>query len=208
MMDKLLTSHNDRDHSSYTMKRTFFQRIAALVLGFALAVSMGLTGCAGPSPEDVIESSLTAELDQVKTLDKEFVSTIASYMDVDRFKDYGVDGTAFITTYFDGFDYSIDAITVNDDTARAIVTLTCTSYSDFRSRLNSASSAMAQNASEYVDMSREDLSKVYGELLMDTLDDVTLAQTKPMTLTFKRDGDTWKMQENLESEIASFLLTN
>ena len=208
MTDKLLTSVDECDRLSNTMKRFSFRRIMMIALCVALTMTMGLAGCSGASAEDAIESSLTAELDQVKSLDKEFVSTIASYMDVDRFKDYGVDGTAFITSYFDGFDYSIDAITVNDDTARAIVTLTCTSYSDFRSRLNSASSAMAQNAGDYVDMSREDLAKVYGTLLMDTLDEVNLAQTKPMTLTFKRDGDTWKMQENLESEIASFLLTN
>lgn len=194
--------------SSCITKSSPLQRMLALMFCIALAIAMGLTGCSGASAEDAIESSLTQELNQVKSLDKNFISTIASYMDVDRFKDYGVDGTAFVTAYFDGFDYSIDAITVNDDTARAIVTLTCTSYSDFHSRLNAASSAMAQNAAEYVNMSREELAKVYGTLLMDTLADVNLAQTKPMTLTFKRKDNTWEMQESLESEIASFLLTN
>lgn len=207
-MDKLLTSTYDRERTVSASKRSLPHRLVAVMLCCMLAVTMGLTGCSGASAEDAIESSLTAELDQVKSLDKNFISTIASYMDVDRFRDYGVDGTEFVTAYFDGFDYSIDTIAVDDDTARAIVTLTCTSYSDFHSRLNTASSAMAQNASEYVDMSREDLARVYGTLLMDTLDDVKLAQTKPMTLTFKRKDNTWEMQENLESEIASFLLTN
>lgn len=207
-MNTALNWDDNRKRSSYLTNRSPLQRMLALLLCIALAVTMGLAGCSGASAEDAIESSLTQQLNQVKSLDKSFISTIASYMDVDRFKDYGVDGTAFVTAYFDGFDYSIDAITVNDDTARAIVTLTCTSYSDFHSRLNTASSAMAQNAAEYVDMSREDLAKVYGTLLMDTLDDVNLAQTKPMTLTFKLKDNTWEMQESLESEIASFLLTN
>ena len=207
-MDKPLNWDDTRNRSSRKEDRSPLRRIAAAILCIALALTMGLAGCSGASPEDAIEASLTEELDQVKALDKNFISTIASYMDVDRFRDYGVDGTAFVTAYFDGFDYSIDAITVDDDTARAIVTLTCTSYSDFHSRLNSASSAMAQNAAEYVDMSREDLAKVYGTLLMDTLEDVNLAQTKPMTLTYKLKDNTWELQESLESEIASFLLTN
>lgn len=207
-MENALTSMNGRSAFTRPKSPASFRRFASTVLCCISAIVMCLPGCAGVSAEEAIEASLSDKLDQVKSLDKGFISTIASYMDVDRFNDYGVDGTAFVTAYFDGFDYAIDSITVDDDSARAIVTLTCTSYSDFRSRLSEASNAMAQNADEYVDMSRDDLAKTYGTLLMNTLDQVKLAQTKPMTITFDREGDTWKMQENLESEIASFLLTN
>lgn len=198
----------DARHDSLSKVSSPLRSLFALVLCVALAASLGLTGCAGGSAEDAIRSSLTAELDQAKTLDRGFVSAIAPYMDVDLFRDYGIDGTEFVTAYLDGFDYSIDSISVDDDKATAVVTLTCTSYSDFYSRLNAASSTMAQNASEYVDMSREDLARVYGSLLMDTLDEAELAKTKPMTLTFKRTDNTWEMQESLEGAIASSLLTN
>lgn len=185
----------------------FVARAFAAMLVLAMMTG-GLAGCVGASAEEVISGTLTTELDKVKNLDGSFVANVASYMDADRFSDYGIDSAAFVTAYFDGFDYSIDSIDVDEDAARAQVTLTCKSYSDFRTRLNDASDAMVDNADDYVSLSREDIARVYGDLLMETLNQVSLAATKPLVFTFTKTNDTWQMQENLESTIASSLLTN
>lgn len=183
------------------------RRLGALLL-IALLVMSGLIGCASASPEEAISSKLASDLDKVKNHDGEFISDVASYMDVDRFNDYGIDSMAFVTAYFDGFDYTIDSIDVDGETAQAQVTLTCKSYSDFHDRLSAASDAMVDKADDYVSMSREDIARVYGGLLMETLGQVGLAPTKPLSFTFTLTDSTWQMQENLESAIASSLLTN
>lgn len=185
----------------------FMTRAFAIALALFMA-AFGLVGCVGTTPEEAISSTLTTELDKVKNLDGGFVGNVASYMDADRFEDYGIDSNAFVTAYFSGLDYSIDSIDVDEDTARAQVTLTCKSYSDFRSRLDDASDAMVDEADEYVSLSRDDIARIYGDLLMETLQQVSLAPTKPLTFTFAKTDDAWRMQENLESTVASSLLTN
>ncbi len=187
--------------------RSFAARCAAVALSLLLAL-VGLAGCAGGTGEEVISNTLTGELDKVKALDGELIAKVASNMDVDRFNDYGIDSSTFIRAYFDGFDYAIDSIDVDEGSARAQVTLTCKSFSDFRTKLKESSDAMAANADEYASKSREEIAAIYGALLMETLQQVSLAPTKPVAFTFELVDNTWRMKENFESTIASSLLTN
>ena len=187
--------------------RSFAARCAIVALSLLLAL-VGLAGCAGATAEEVISNTLTGELDKVKALDGDLIAKVASNMDVDRFNDYGIDSSTFIRAYFDGFDYVIDSIDVDEGSARAQVTLTCKSFSDFRTKLKESSDAMAANADYNSSKSRDEIAAIYGALLMETLQQVNLAPTKPVAFTFVLADNTWPMKENFESTIASSLLTN
>lgn len=187
--------------------RAVFNRLCVILIALALSV-MCLPGCVGSSPEDVITRSLSSQLDKVKNLDGDFVSSVASYMDADRFNDYGIESAAFVRAYFEGFDYTIDTIDVDEPYGHAIATLTCKSYSDFRDRLGEASDELVDDAADYASMSREDISRVYGEMLMKTLAEVDLAPTKQVDFYYYLDDDTWSLNDSFESTVASALLTN
>ena len=108
----------------------FIVTLAALL---ALSIGMvGLAGCSsGTSDEDAIRASLSSELDSIKNIDDAFVNEFSESIDMSQLSVYGIDGVEFMKSYLSGFDYTIDSINVDGDSATAQITLTCKSYTGY-----------------------------------------------------------------------------
>ena len=111
-----------------------------VVLAALLTLSIGMVGLAGcsggTSDEDAIRASLASELDSIKNIDDAFVNEFSESIDMSQLSVYGIDGVEFMKSYLSGFDYAIDSINVDGDSATAQITLTCKSYTGYLQALS------------------------------------------------------------------------
>lgn len=190
-------------------------KIKRLIAVGALAVAMAFSaclvaGCSGQSDEEVIRTAITEELDGIKNLDEETVSMLSEGMDVSQLAEFGIDGTEFMTTYLEGFDYSIDGITVDGDTAEAVVTLTCKSYSGFEQALTDAATDLMSNMSfeDMANMSEEELNTLIGQTTMETLKNVEVAPCEPITIEYTKANNTWTPSDSASNDVAVAMMSN
>lgn len=188
------------------------RKMVGLALAAVLAIGClaAVPGCAAPTPEDAIRASLAQRLDGIKGLDEGFLGELQGDLDVDRFSEYGIDGMEFMKGYFEGFDYTIDSITVDGDTATATVTLQCKSFSQYRDKLTAAAKELVGDREKLASMSNDEVNAAYGALITQTLEDVENAPTSSFTITYQLnpDNDTWEPVNAVEHEISSAILTN
>ena len=99
--------------------------LAAICASAMLVVSVGaLTGCnANEANEEVIRESMTKELDPYKNHDSSVISQIQSQNAV-ALATVGVDGKEYAEALLDGFDYSIEDVTVDGKNATATIVMT------------------------------------------------------------------------------------
>lgn len=183
--------------------------VGALALAMAFSACL-VAGCSGQSDEEVIRTAITEELDSIKNLDEETVSMLSEGMDVSQLAEFGIDGTEFMTTYLEGFDYSIDGITVDGDTAEAVVTLTCKSYSGFEQALTDAATDLMSNMSfeDMANMSEEELNTLIGQTTMETLKNVEVAPCEPITIEYTKANNTWTPSDSASNDVAVAMMSN
>lgn len=186
------------------MKRTIAAFAASAVLAFSM---IAFVGCGGESDEDVIRGALTEELESIKTLDESFLGSMTSDMDAASFAAYGIDVNEFMSTYLAGFDYSIDSITVEGETANAVVTLTCKSFSAYETALE-ANTYAAIESNDIASMSEDQINALVGKIMMDSLGQVEPAATDPITIEYEKVDNVWTPTAASEQAITTALLTN
>ena len=188
------------------------QGVLAVLLGiFALMGAAALSGCAGNenNNEDIIRDSLSSELDSIKNIDDSFVNDFSESINMSQLSMYGIDGVEFMKAYLDGFDYTIDNITVDGDQATAQITLTCKSYTGYTQALQAAVDEIKANPDSISAMqSDSEINDVIGDIVIDSLNNVDLATTEPITITYTRVDDTWEPASSTSGDIAAALMTN
>ena len=174
----------------------------AVVMILALTVGMALVSCSsGESAEDAIRSDITDQLDPIKNLDQDVVDELTSALEELDLDDYGLTTDEYLSSLLDGFDYSIDSITVSDDesTATASVTITCKSFSDATSLASELSEDFVEN-NDIDDMSDDEYKAEIGEILMQALDE-TEATSTTCEFSYTQTDGTWAMTSDTEDEI-------
>lgn len=182
-------------------------------LAFAVVLAMGfglLAGCSSgqQTDEDLVRNSLSSELDSVKNLDEKFVNEISEAIDMSRLSLYGIDGIEFMKSYLEGFDYAIDSVTVDGDTAQAQLTLTCKSYTGYQKALQAAVDEITANPDEIAGLSNDDINKKIGEIVIQSLNGVELKPTEPVVINYKKNDGTWEAASSTSGDIAAALMTN
>lgn len=180
--------------------------VAALVLCLCLAP---LSGCSNQQDDaEIIRQSLTTELDSIKNLDDAFVNEFSESINMSQLSMYGIDGVEFMRSYLTGFDYTIDSINVDGDTATANITLTCKSYTGYQQALKDAVDKITENPDELAGLSNDDINKKIGEIVTGSLDGVELKATEPITITYTKVNDTWEPASSTSGDISAALMTN
>lgn len=102
------------------------RRALALVCTAALAAipALGLTACGGPSDEELIKQTLTADLDAIKTVDEDTVKSMMGDSAVSEMETYGIDAFTFYTNCVKQFSYDNVDVTVDGDSATATLDVT------------------------------------------------------------------------------------
>ena len=186
--------------------RTFVAMIVA-VLAVACGITLGACS-SGPSAEELIREDLTTNLDEIKNLDDEAMDELVAEMGDLGLGDYGIGAEDLIASMIDGFDYSIDSIDVEEDTATASVTVTAKSMSELMDLDYDAMSddILDAVASGEVDITDEDAINAWaGEYIMGIIDALEPVE-KDITLTYVNGEDGWEMDESSESEAAQIFL--
>lgn len=190
--------------------RTLTHGILAVLVALTMAAGLCvLGGCSGgQSAEDVIREKLTSELDSIKNIDDSFVTDFSESINMSQLSVYGIDGVEFMKAYLEGFDYSIDSISVEGDTARAQITLTCKSYTGYQQALQVAVDAITEDPDSLVGLSNDDINKKIGEIVIGSLDGVELAATEPVTINYTKTDNGWEPASSTSGDIAAALMTN
>lgn len=176
---------------------------AAMMLTFSASA---LIGC-GQSDEEVIREALTAELESIKTQDAGFMAEMTSGMDASDFATYGIEPQEFMAKYLTGFDYTIDSITVDGETATAVVTMTCKSFSAYGDAVEAAATD-ALTSKDVASMTEADINALAGEIMMSALDGIEPTPCAPVTITYNLVDSTWTPTAASEQAISTALLSN
>ena len=191
---------------SFVLTRGILTLLVAIMM---IAGACSLSGCLGSqSDEDIIRAKLTSELDSIKNLDDSFVNEFSESINMSQLSVYGIDGVAFMKSYLDGFDYTLDSITVDGDRATAQITNTCKSYTGYQNALQSAVTAITANPDEIAALSSDEINQRIGEIVIGSLDGVELAVTEPVTITYTKVDGQWEPASSTSGDIAAALMTN
>lgn len=154
-----------------------------VVLAALLTLSIGMVGLAGcsggTSDEDAIRASLASELDSIKNIDDAFVNEFSESIDMSQLSVYGIDGVEFMKSYLSGFDYAIDSINVDGDSATAQITLTCKSYTGYLQALQTAVDEVTADPDALAALSNDEINQKIGEIVIGSLDGVELRPPSP-----------------------------
>ena len=198
------------DYVNFKSRLTIQGFLLTLAVLLALSVGMiGLSGCkGGTNDEDAIRASLTSELNSIKNIDDTFVNEFSESIDMSQLSVYGIDGVEFMKSYLNGFDYSIDSINVDGDSATAQITLTCKSYTGYEQTLQQAVNEITADPDSLAKLSNDEINKKIGEIVIGSLDNVELAPTQPISITYTKVDGTWEPASSTSGDIAAALMTN
>ena len=177
------------------MKKTVWKRIRSAA---AMAVLAAVTLTACNSPEAAIRDDLTNQLETIKQGDDSFVSGIEENAGED-FASLGIDTDEFATAYLDGFDYTVEDVSIKDGIATAKATITCKSLdgimtdfqNDYYSRLDSL---------DITELSDQDaLKQLAGETMMDVVETAETAETDCEFTYTRTPKGTWKCDNGDEA---------
>lgn len=179
--------------------------LAPLMAALVVCVVL-LSGCGGPSVEELITNDLTSQFDEIKNGGDDFLSGLEEASG-DEFEQLGIDPKEYAKSYLEGFDYKIGDVTVDEDkgTATAEVTITCKSMNkiveDFATLYQEKIAALDTMPSE------DDLYKMAGQVMVDV---TKAAKTKDTKVTFKysanKDNE-WSADDSATTEMMNAMMS-
>lgn len=179
--------------------------LLAPLMAVLVACVVVLSGCGGPSVEELITEDLTTQLDEVKNGGDDFLSGLEEASG-DEFEQLGIDPKEYAKTYLEGFDYKIGDVTVDEDkgVATAEVSITCKSMNkiveDFSTQYQEKVAALDTVPSD------DELYKMAGQVMVD----VTKAtEPRKTTVIFKytcNDDGEWSADDSVNSEMMDAML--
>lgn len=188
------------------------KKLTTLALILIAALSM-FTLCAcnnGPSSEEVIREGLSEEFDMiVNKKGDDWDEMISDIEDEAEFSQLGIDAEEFYNVWFDDFDYEITSVDVDeeDDTAVAHVTLTSKTMKDVMAAFEQATDDFTSDPNNYAGLSKDDIYKKFGELMMDAIRGVESHEID-VDLECERDEDgNWTEADSVEDEITNALMS-
>ena len=182
-------------------KRTLVLVLVAL----AAACLLVLPSCSAFSPKDKVNDQMTELLDAVKDGSSSQLGALAECLDSEEVEGYGVSEKDLLNAYLEGFDYSIQDVTVNNGEAEVDVVFTVKKYSEFIDAFSeTAYEIPLQDGSE--DLSDEELYAQFGEAILETLSSTSTGQTEAITFNFSKSDGEWQPVD-FENTLASALVS-
>ncbi len=167
----------------------------ATLIACAMAACLGLVACSsGPTDEEVIKEGIASELDPIKNLDDATLDEILSEAGSEfaMLESMGIDSKTLVKSYLDGFDYTIDSVEVDGDSAKATLTATCKSFTDASAKAEELAEAWGEQMTDeqLASMTQDDITAKIGEITMQAIDE-TQAIDMPLVLTFTKNDNEW-----------------
>lgn len=191
-------------------KKLVGKKLLSLTLCLVAALSMVLlSACnSGPSAEEVIRDGLSSEFDQIVNKDgddwKDMVEEVGQDADL---SEYGIDSTEFVNSLFDGFNYKITSVDVDEDdnTAVAHVTITSKSMNEVMGAVETAATDLLKDESIY-SLSQDELYQKVGEAMMDAINGVQPRDVDvDLKLTRDDDGE-WSEDDSVSTDVFNAIM--
>lgn len=177
------------------------KKIISLCAATMLAL-FALAGCSGPSDEEAVRARVSAEFDAIKSIDDASLDELAENSGFGEFAAFGIEPREFAASYLSGFDYRIDNVTVDGDTAQATVTLTCKSVKEFGDRFNEEVEALAADEA-VANMTEEEANQKIGDISMEIMTSLQPVDMPTLTIEFARVNGAWEPTDSGEQAIAN-----
>lgn len=179
--------------------------LLAPLMAVLVACVVVLSGCGGPSVEELITEDLTTQFDEVKNGGDDFLSGLEEASG-DEFEQLGIDPKEYAKTYLEGFDYKIGDVTVDEDkgVATAEVSITCKSMNkiveDFSTQYQEKVAALDTVPSD------DELYKMAGQVMIDV---TKAAKPKDTKVTFKysaNEDNEWSADDSATTEMMNAMM--
>lgn len=171
--------------------------VAAMAL--VAASMLTLTGCADKANEEVIRESIIEQFDPIKNHDDSITGQIQRQNAV-TLATIGLDGKEYANALLDGFDYSIEDVTVKGKEASATLVLTQKDISE-----DQAEAVMGELAADpaFASMSMDEKKSAVADKIYEYIASVPAEPQDPVTIDFVLNGDTWELTETSKMTVAN-----
>ena len=174
--------------------------VLAITAGFLL---FALAGC-GPSNEERNEQAISQPLEAVKSKDEATLANLLSDDAKQQLSDVGIDPVAYISAFFDGFDYALGPIEIDKDTATVQVTITCkTTDSIFAALQQQAQDDFESGAS--ANNTEEQTKTVVAENALSLINAASPVQHDPMAITLHKVDKSWIVDTDINGALLKAL---
>ncbi len=175
----------------------------------ALCMAIGglaLTGCSSAEDDEAaIKEALSAQFDRLKNLDDATVDEISQAIGNNELSNLGIAPADFAKAYLDGFDYSIQSVKIDGDSATATVTVTCKSLKEFETSLTTMANEYIADSGNW-EKSEEQIYQEIGAKTMESLKSVPAATTSPLDLRFTKSSGEWSPDASNESTVTNAMI--
>lgn len=179
--------------------------VAAVAMSGLLALSAGaLAGCADNS-EEVIRESLTEEIDSLKNPTEAELAELSSSIPSSALAQVGLTPEQLVQALLEGFDGTVDSVTVNGSTAEAVLTLSSKDFNAVEEAMLDLQTEMTDNMEELQAMSADEIKAWAGDMIMTTIQEAPVETHEPITVEYVRNGNTWEPADGAEEQIYSTL---
>lgn len=176
-------------------RSTLLSLVAALVLVFSV------TGCGGPSDEQLIRENLDSILSSY-SMDNEDFANEANSIDEDFLEPLGVDSETFWTAYFEGYSYEIGDVSIDGDTAQAEVTVSVKPVGDMMVSYQNEISEWVASADPTSVTSESDLYEQAGQILLDVVEQTEPVQ-QDVVFNYTKNDNGWVMDYSSQTELGA-----
>ncbi len=177
------------------------KRLAAMGAAALMVAALGaFTGCSSNAAnEEVIRTSITEELDPYKNHDSSVISQIQTQNAV-GLATIGIDGEEYANALLDGFDYTIEDVTVNGNEASATLVMTQKDIDEAE-----AEAIMEELAADpaFLEMSQDERKTAVSDKIFEYISSVEAAPQDPVTIDFVLNGNTWELTDESTARMQS-----
>lgn len=166
------------------------------------------SGCSSePSIEQLIREDVTNTFDSLKNMDEGAIAELAEGLGSTGLESYGIDASELIKQMVDGFDYSIDSVEVDGDTATASISVTSKSMSelmdlDYDAMTNDLMSAIESGE---VMADEEGINAWAGAYIMDLVNGIEPSE-KSLELTYINGDDGWELDADSNNAVSQIFV--
>lgn len=172
----------------------------------ALGLVVGLNGC-GKNDEELIRASVSEVMDLFKNPTKENLQGFINEDEIDlsTLEEYDIDIYEFLGHSFKHFDYTINDVTVDGDTASANLTLTNT---DLGAVVKETTTEITENIDDYADVlngenGRKEFMKIFFNKIYEKLDASEETVSTDATLQLNKVDGEWEVDDSSMDAVVS-----
>lgn len=179
----------------------FGKSLTAIALGAVMALSLGALSACGPADEQVIREAMADQLDDFKELDPNLLTQLKMQtLRETGYTNIHVNLDDYFRSVYDGFDYSIDEVTVNGSNATMVITLVRKDLSGLEDASERISEEIIADPG-YEAMGQDELEELFEEKFFEYLNGLEPVAEAPLTIDLVKTNNQWDMTEEAKERV-------